>query len=82
MREHHVTCQEIVELVTDYLEHALDSETAAAFEEHINFCDGCEAYLGQDAHRDRDRRQRSSPRTSRPRRSGLLMSAFREWKRA
>ena len=47
MPERHVGCQEIVELVTDYLEHALDSETATQFEEHINFCDGCEAYLGQ-----------------------------------
>ena len=47
MREHHVTCQEIVELATEYLEHALDSEAAEVFEEHINFCDGCEAYLGQ-----------------------------------
>lgn len=47
MPERHVACQEIVELVTDYLEHALDSEIAARFEEHINFCDGCEAYLGQ-----------------------------------
>jgi hypothetical protein len=47
MHEHHVTCQEIVELITDYLERALDAETAALFEEHINFCDGCEAYLGQ-----------------------------------
>jgi hypothetical protein len=47
MHDHHVTCQEIVELVTDYLEHALDAETAELFEEHINFCDGCEAYLGQ-----------------------------------
>ena len=47
MRERHVSCQEIVELVTDFLEHALDSETAAAFEEHINFCDGCDWYLDQ-----------------------------------
>jgi predicted anti-sigma-YlaC factor YlaD len=47
VRDHHVTCQEIVELVTEYLELSLDSETAALFEEHINFCDGCEAYLGQ-----------------------------------
>ena len=47
MPDHHLTCQEIVELVTDYLEYALDSETAAQFEEHINFCDGCAAYLGQ-----------------------------------
>ena len=48
-----MTCQEIVELVTDYLERALDSETAAIFEEHINFCDGCEAYVGRCAPRSR-----------------------------
>jgi hypothetical protein len=46
MRDH-LTCQEVVELITDYLEHTLPSETGARFEEHINFCDGCEAYLGQ-----------------------------------
>jgi predicted anti-sigma-YlaC factor YlaD len=46
MRDH-LACQEIVELVTEYLEQALPSETAAVFEEHINFCEGCEAYLDQ-----------------------------------
>jgi anti-sigma factor RsiW len=81
MPEHHVTCQEIVELVTDYLEHALDSESAAAFEEHINFCDGCEAYLAQiratiatvGAIEDED-----VPDATRER----LLGVFREWKRA
>jgi anti-sigma factor RsiW len=81
MPEHHVTCQEIVELVTDYLEHALDSESAAAFEEHINFCDGCEAYLAEiratiatvEAIEDED-----VPAATHER----LLSAFREWKQA
>jgi anti-sigma factor RsiW len=43
----HLTCREVVELITDYLEGTLPPETAARFEEHINFCDGCEAYLAQ-----------------------------------
>ena len=43
----HVTCQEIVELVTDYLEQALPEDEAALFEQHINFCDGCDWYLEQ-----------------------------------
>jgi anti-sigma factor RsiW len=43
----HLACQEIVELVTGYLEGTLDAETISLFEEHVNFCDGCEAYLDQ-----------------------------------
>jgi len=43
----HLSCQEVVELVTDYLEHALEPERAALFEQHLNFCDGCEWYVEQ-----------------------------------
>ena len=43
----HVTCQEVVELVTAYLEGALPPDRAALFEQHVNFCDGCEWYLDQ-----------------------------------
>jgi predicted anti-sigma-YlaC factor YlaD len=43
----HLSCQEIVELVTDYLEGALARDTARLFEEHLNFCDGCEVYLDE-----------------------------------
>ena len=43
----HLSCQEVVELITDYLERALPAETATVFEQHINFCDGCEWYLEQ-----------------------------------
>jgi anti-sigma factor RsiW len=41
----HLSCQEIVELVTEYLEGTLPRDTATRFEEHLNFCDGCETYL-------------------------------------
>ena len=43
----HVTCQEVVELVTGYLEGSLSPEEAALFEQHVNFCDGCEWYVDQ-----------------------------------
>jgi predicted anti-sigma-YlaC factor YlaD len=43
----HLSCQQVVELVTGYLERTLDVETYGLFEEHLNFCDGCEAYLDQ-----------------------------------
>ena len=43
----HVTCQEVVELVTDYLEGKLTPEAAALFEQHLNFCDGCDWYVDQ-----------------------------------
>jgi len=40
-------CVELVELVTAYLEGALDDSTRARFEDHLQACDGCEAYLQQ-----------------------------------
>jgi hypothetical protein len=43
----HISCQEVVELVTDYLERALPVAQASLFEQHINFCDGCDWYLDQ-----------------------------------
>ena len=38
-------CQEFVELVTDYLEGALEPRVHARFEAHLADCDGCEGYL-------------------------------------
>ena len=42
-----LSCQELVELVTAYLEGALPTEDETRFEEHIAGCDGCAAYLEQ-----------------------------------
>jgi anti-sigma factor RsiW len=42
-----LTCQEIIELVTDYLEGTMDAELLAAFEAHLAICDGCAHYLQQ-----------------------------------
>jgi predicted anti-sigma-YlaC factor YlaD len=76
----HITCQEVVELVNDYLEGELHPDEVALFEQHLNFCDGCVVYvdqlritvatLGAVAEED-------VPPETRER----LMSAFRDWKR-
>ena len=42
-----MTCAEFVELVTAYLEGALNRDTEQRFVEHIAICDGCERYLHQ-----------------------------------
>ena len=42
-----LACDEVVELVTDYLEGALSPGETALFEEHVSDCEGCERYLEQ-----------------------------------
>ena len=42
-----MSCQELVELVTAYLEDALTPEDRGRFEAHLATCDGCQAYLEQ-----------------------------------
>jgi anti-sigma factor RsiW len=45
-----LSCRELVELVTDYLEGALPRRERARFEEHLDRCDGCWAYVEQMRH--------------------------------
>ena len=40
-------CNELVELVTAYLDGSLDLEARARFDLHLLECDGCENYLQQ-----------------------------------
>lgn len=47
VNQNQLNCQEVVELVTDYLEQALLPEMQAQFEEHIAECPGCDTYLEQ-----------------------------------
>jgi len=42
-----LACEEVVELVTDYLEGGLDPDTTRAVDAHLAQCPGCDAYLEQ-----------------------------------
>ncbi|MCI4676078.1 zf-HC2 domain-containing protein [Mycolicibacterium litorale] len=47
MRMRTLDCNELVELVTAYLDGALDLDTRERFDLHLAECDGCENYLEQ-----------------------------------
>jgi anti-sigma factor RsiW len=75
----HISCQEVVELVTDYVEGALPVDETALFEQHLNFCDGCVWYVDQMRTTiDSVGRigEEDLPEETRER----LMTAFRDWK--
>lgn len=75
-----LTCQELVELVTDYLEGALDEETRARFEQHLAVCPGCETYLAQMA--ETARRMGEVPvETLTDEMQSTLLAAFRDFHR-
>ena len=42
-----LTCQELVELVTDYLEGALSRADRQRFEQHLDVCPGCVTFVEQ-----------------------------------
>jgi anti-sigma factor RsiW len=42
-----IRCADAVELVTEYLDDALNQTDVAAFEEHLAGCDGCTIFVDQ-----------------------------------
>ncbi len=42
-----MTCQELTELITDYLEGRMSFWQRAQFQLHVGLCSGCRAYLRQ-----------------------------------
>ncbi len=73
-----ITCAQVVDLVTAYLEDVLDADDRERVEEHLVFCDGCSTYLDQI-------RQtiavtgRLEPEDIPPALQEKLLAAFREW---
>lgn len=75
-----MTCQELVELVTHYLEGVLPPEDAARFEAHLAACPGCETYLEQM--RSTVVITRASGDVVEPAAVSPLLDAFRDWHRS
>ena len=74
-----LTCKEVVEIVTDYLEGALSPEDRARFDQHLAGCDGCTSYLEQMRETIRLSgmlTEEQVPAAQRER----LRRAFRDWK--
>ena len=74
-----LTCQELVELVTDYVEGLLAPEDRERFETHLALCPGCATYVEQF--------RETIARTGALREDDLspdarerLLAQFRDWK--
>jgi predicted anti-sigma-YlaC factor YlaD len=75
-----LTCRELVELVTDYLEGALPTQDRLDFERHLVWCSWCRDYLDQmrmtiELTGTTDDIEPLSPLREQ------LLEAFRDWKR-
>lgn len=46
-RRRSLVCQQVVELVTEYLEGALSRSERSRFEQHLHGCPHCSEYLAQ-----------------------------------
>ena len=47
MSERGLTCHEVIDLLSNYLEDALPPHERRRVDEHLALCDGCETYLEQ-----------------------------------
>jgi anti-sigma factor RsiW len=74
-----LSCQELVELVTNYLEDALAQEERDAFEYHIQGCSGCHEYVRQ-MRQTVELTGRLTPADVSPEAVAKLLAAFRDWK--
>ena len=75
------SCQELVELVTDYLEGALSIADLRRFEAHIEGCDGCTEYLTQ-FRRVIQLTGTLTPDDLTPESESALLEVFRSWNSA
>jgi anti-sigma factor RsiW len=72
-------CNELVELVTAYLDGSLDTDERARFDMHLVECDGCENYLKQ-FRATVDTIGRVDKETIDPAFRDRLLDAFRDWR--
>ncbi len=75
-----LTCRELVELVTDYIENDLSPENYARVVEHLAGCDGCDRYVEQMLETIGVLGMLQEKDVS-PQDQEKLRAVFREWKR-
>jgi anti-sigma factor RsiW len=75
-----LSCRELVEIVTEYLEARLSVEDRTRFELHLGYCDWCRTYLRQ-MRQVRDAAGELTEESLAPEAKSALLAAFRDWKR-
>jgi anti-sigma factor RsiW len=75
-----VTCQELTEVLTDYLEGVMPPADRASLEAHIELCDGCAHYVEQMRQTIRTVHE-LRPEDVEATVPDEVLAAFRAWKR-
>lgn len=75
----HLSCRELVELVTDYLEARLPIDERTRFELHLGYCGPCRTYLEQ-LRQVKAATGRLGEEDLAPAAEESLLRAFRGWK--
>ena len=78
--ENEMTCKELVELVSDYLEGTLADDVRMRMERHLSGCDGCTNYVEQMRQTIRLTGKVREENLSSQQRDDLLR-LFRDWKK-
>ena len=78
--EHGYTCDQVVELATDYVERALPPELVEPFEMHLNFFAAASPSSSRFG-RPPSSAAASQRRRSQTRRTAKLLASFRDWQR-
>ena len=74
-----LSCREMVELVTDYVEGGLSRRDRRRFEAHIAACDGCTHYL-EEMRQTIRLTGHLQPESLAPAARDELLRAFRDWR--
>jgi anti-sigma factor RsiW len=79
MSEHGLTCQEVIELLSSYVEGGLTADDRRRVDEHLALCDGCTTYLEQMRETIRLSGMVTEEQVPEDEKTALL-AAFRDWR--
>jgi len=74
-----LTCRELIEIITEYLEGAMPPAERIRFEDHVKGCTGCTRYLAQMRFTVETLGEIGLENIE-PAAKSELMAAFRDWK--
>jgi len=79
MSERALTCHEVIDLLSNYIEGALSPDERRRVDEHLALCDGCETYLEQIRETIRLSGMVAEEQVPEEEKTALL-AAFRNWR--
>jgi predicted anti-sigma-YlaC factor YlaD len=79
MSERALTCHEVIELLSNYIEEALSADDRRRVDEHLALCDGCTTYLEQMRETIRLTGRLTEEHVPEDEKVALL-AAFRDWR--